>query len=340
MNTKSRLLLPLAASLAALQGCTTVGQTCEDMQPAARVDTAMPVATRAPDAAPVAVPKAAMPATKVATSDAPIATAAKPEAASAPAATAGDRYTVLPGDTLAGIAAKPAVYGDARLWQLLYRDNVQLIGPRGLIFPNQVLNVGRNHTADEIKALITPVKRVVPAAVQVAKTPAVAQPAPGTIPAAEAKAAEVKPVEAKPAEAVAAQVKAPAASVAATPHAAPPAGEAPKGAPTVGGQVGKLSEYLNAGRRAFEAGDTPWATYYYSTYLEQKNDDANAWGELGNIHYLDGNLADAAKCYYNAANLLIDRGQTARAMELIPAIDEGDPGLSEALHQRLVTIRR
>ena len=91
---------------------------------------------------------------------------------------------------------------------------------------------------------------------------------------------------------------------------------------------------------AFAAGDTPWAIYYYSIYLDQKNTDASAWGELGNVHYLDGNFPEAAKAYFNAANLLIDRGQTARAMELIPAIEEGDPSLYDAILLRLTTLKR
>jgi hypothetical protein len=336
LNPKSQLLLPLAVSLAVLQACGTVDQRNCDTQPAANVDTVTPVATKATAETPL-VPMAAAPAAVPAPAPAPTVVqvaAAAPDAAPPPVATTKtdanlasssvDRYTVLPGDTLASIAAKKEVYGDARLWPLLYRANVQLIGPQGVIYPNQVLVVGRNHTLEDINALTTRPKRAMPPAPAVAKAPAA--PAPVATPLAEAKVADLKQGESKPAE---------------SKQAIPPAGDAPKGAPAVGGPVMvKPAEYLSSARRAFAAGDGPWAIYYYSVYLDQKNDDANAWGELGNIYYFDGNLPDAAKAYYNAANLLIDRGQTARAIELIPVIEEGEPGLSEALYQRLTTIKR
>jgi len=295
-----------------------------DTQPAARVDTAAPLATRTqtevpavsaatPVVAPVPAAAPTVVVVPVVTPTVPTTTttdAANPASGSASV----DRYTVLPGDTLALIAAKKEVYGDARLWPLLYRANVQLIGPRGLIYPNQVSVVGRNHTLEDINALISQPKRVMAPVATATKPPAspIVAPSSGDAPA--------KPVESK--------------------QAVAPTSEAPKGAPAVGGSATiKPADYLFSARRAFAAGDGPWAIYYYSVYLEQKNDDANAWGELGNIYYFDGNLPDAAKAYYNAANLLIDRGQTARAMELIPVIEEGEPGLSEALYQRLTTIR-
>jgi hypothetical protein len=121
--------------------------------------------------------------------------------------------------------------------------------------------------------------------------------------------------------------------------AAPTTSEAPKTS-SAPGKSAKLSDYLNGAREAFAAGDTPWSIYYYSVYLGQKVNDAAAWGELGNVHYFDGNLMEAAQAFFNAANLFIDRGQTARALELIPAIEEGDPGLAEALQLRLTTVKK
>jgi hypothetical protein len=339
MTITSRPLLPLVASLLVLQACGTVDQRYPDSQPAAAVDTITPVAApHTPTAAPVAqvIPVApSAPALAPVTEASPAGTMPTPvDTSKAP--TMVDRYTVMPGDTLVGIAAKNEIYGDSRLWPLLYRANVQQIGPQGLIFPKQVLVVSRNHSPDEVAALIarprkpmTLAKPVVPTSAPVANAPS----APG--PSAEGMASETMPVEAK-----AAATPVPVAKPTESPTAAQPAGNAPKGTPGAAGQPGQLADYLAGGRRAFAAGDVPWAVYYYSVYLEQKYDDANAWGELGNVHYFDGNFADAAKAYYNAANLLIDRGQTARAMSLIPAIEEGDPGLSEALHQRLTTIKR
>jgi hypothetical protein len=299
MDVQSRLMLPLAVSLAVLQACSSVDQRTDDTQPATTVENVTPVVAIPRTEASIAVPVAAV---------APVPVMPMPMAVdSGKTPVSVSLYTVMPGDTLAGIAAKREVYGDARLWPLLYRANVQQIGSRGLIFPNQVLSVERHHGPDEVSRLITRPKRSLPPPALAAKPPA------------QVKPLETKSVENKPTTL--------------------PMGSAPKGMPAVNQPI-RLSDYLNGGRQAFAAGDTPWAIYYYSIYLEQRNDDANVWGELGNIYYFDGNLPDAAKAYYNAANLLIDRGQTVRGVELIPAIEEGDPGLAEALHQRLTTVKQ
>ena len=331
MHKTTGLILPLAISLTSLPACSTPEQRSEASQSAAPVEiraTAVPAAAPAP----VVTTAAATPA-KVETRN---------------PATLVDRYTVMPGDTLGGIAARQDVYGDARLWPLLYRANVSQIGPGGLIFPNQVLTVDRKYSQEDVRAITSRPKAANAAVAAVSEKPAV-EPLPVTTAAATSTAASGTPATA-PAEQAAKDTPAtseksevqPAAQSAqgkpaASRAAAPPAGQAPQGAPAASA---KASDYLSGARAAFAAGDTPWAIYYYSIYLDQKNTDASAWGELGNVHYLDGNFPEAAKAYFNAANLLIDRGQTARAMELIPAIEEGDPSLSDAIHLRLTTVKR
>lgn len=331
MHKTTGLILPLAISLASLPACSTPEQRSEASQSAAPVEIR---ATAVPAAAPAPVVTTAT------------ATPAKVETRNP--ATLVDRYTVMPGDTLGGIAARQDVYGDARLWPLLYRANVSQIGPGGLIFPNQVLTVDRKYSQEDVRAITSRPKAANAAVAAVAEKPAV-EPLPVTTAAATSTAASGTPATA-PAEQAAKDTPAtsekseapPAAQSAqgkpaASRAAAPPAGQAPQGAPAASA---KASDYLSGARAAFAAGDTPWAIYYYSIYLDQKNTDASAWGELGNVHYLDGNFPEAAKAYFNAANLLIDRGQTARAMELIPAIEEGDPSLSDAIHLRLTTVKR
>jgi len=304
MHTKSRLILPLLISLAALPGCSTVEQKSPENSPSVQAEVSAPVTVAQPTAAAASAPVASP---KVDASELPVFI---------------DRYTVVPGDTLALIAAKQAVYGDARLWPLLYRANANQIGPRGLIFPNQVLVVDRNHTQEDVKTLLARAKKP--------NTPApLADTAPTAAPVAAPAAAPVASTE-KSVE---------AAPTAAAPAAVTPAGKAPQGAP-VAGQTVKLSDYLNGARQAFAAGDSDWAIYYYSVYLEQKNTDAHVWGELGNVYYFEGDFSEAAKSYFNVANLLIDRGQTARAIELIPVIEEGDQALAAAIYQRLTTVKQ
>jgi LysM repeat protein len=330
MHKTSGFILPLAIiSLASLQGCSTAEQRAE-------VESIKPVAVKQAPVEAGATASAASPAqVDISNLPAPV-----------------DRYTVMPGDTLGGIAARQEVYGDARLWPLLYRANISQIGPGGLIYPKQVLIVDRSHRQEDVKALtVRPKTASAPAAVS-------AKPAGEPQPVATASAASpvATSAPAAPPAAQAPPVVAPAAATTSMPAAPPPTAQAPQSTPataskpatTPTGQApqgapsasAKPSDYLYGARRAFAAGDTPRAIYYYSVYLGQKNNDVSAWGELGNVHYFDGNLPEAAKAYFNAANLLIDRGQTARAIELIPVIDEGDPSLSAALHQRLTTIKR
>lgn len=248
----------------------------------------------------------------------------KVEADTSPASIV-DRYTVMPGDTLALIAAKQEIYGDARLWPLLYRANANQVGPDGLIFPKQVLAVNRNYTQDEVKALTGATRKPAAPAPQVSDKPA------------QKATIDTAPITEKPAA---------KASENPVQRLAPPAGLAPQGTlgtlGTMGaaGQTIKLSDYLRGAREAFAAGDSPWAIYYYSIYLQQKVTDIDVWGELGNVYYLDGKYTEAAKAYFNVANLLIDRGQTARALELMPVIEEGDAGLSAAIYQRLTTVKQ
>lgn len=98
-------------------------------------------------------------------------------------------------------------------------------------------------------------------------------------------------------------------------------------------------EFIEAARRAFAAGDIPWSLYYYNTYLASHSRDARAWGEIGNVYYLDGQLPESAQAYFNAANIMIDQGRASAAAQLLPAVEEGNPTLAQALYGRLLTLR-
>lgn len=269
----------------------------------------------------------------------PAASAATPSSPVTPATTTNaalpTQYTVVAGDTLAKVAARKDVYGNPKLWSLLYRANNDIIGAQGLIYPGQVLVINRNYTPEDLKAMTERPKPI-------AKT------APDTkVPVVTASTAAPKPatpaLPTTPAPAVAAASLAPAAVPA---PAAPPVADA---APTAVAPTAAVArapaasprgpDYMNAARRAFAAGDIPWALYYYNTHLASNSHDARAWGELGNVYYLDGQLPESAQAYFNAANLMIDQGRARAATQLMPAIQEGNPGLAQALYGRLLTLR-
>ncbi len=64
------------------------------------------------------------------------------------AAQSGDRYTVQPGDSLWGIAARPAIYHDPLLWPILYQGNRDRLDDPDMIYPQQELAVPRGYSQD------------------------------------------------------------------------------------------------------------------------------------------------------------------------------------------------
>lgn len=74
----------------------------------------------------------------------------KPEPAPQPRAV--QEVKVVSGDDLAGIAARPEVYGDALLWPLIYKANRDQIKDPTEIYAGQVLSIPRDKTADEQSA--------------------------------------------------------------------------------------------------------------------------------------------------------------------------------------------
>lgn len=63
-------------------------------------------------------------------------------------------YVVNARDNLWGIAAKPGVYGDARLWPLLLKANASLIKSPDMIKPGITLRIERAPSAAEIEAAL------------------------------------------------------------------------------------------------------------------------------------------------------------------------------------------
>jgi nucleoid-associated protein YgaU len=65
-----------------------------------------------------------------------------------------DTYTVERGDSLWGISGKSSIYGDSYQWPLIYKANRDQIKDADLIYPNQVLDIDRNASSDDIDAAI------------------------------------------------------------------------------------------------------------------------------------------------------------------------------------------
>ena len=100
-------------------------------------------ASTSEEAPPPSQPAAAAPA--------PAAPAAPAAAAPAPAA---GQYTVIRGDNLWAISAKPSIYGNPYEWPLIYKANSDQIKDADLIYPGQVLAIDANPSASDVDAAI------------------------------------------------------------------------------------------------------------------------------------------------------------------------------------------
>lgn len=72
----------------------------------------------------------------------------------APVAKTEETYTVVRGDHLWGISAKPKIYGNPYQWPLLFRANRDKIRDADLIEPGQVFTIERNASPADIEAAV------------------------------------------------------------------------------------------------------------------------------------------------------------------------------------------
>ena len=62
------------------------------------------------------------------------------------------RYTVVEGDNLSRIAEQNAVYGDGRLWPLIFKANSDKLSDPGKVQPGMVLVIPRNLSQAQMDA--------------------------------------------------------------------------------------------------------------------------------------------------------------------------------------------
>ncbi|MCG6886939.1 MAG: LysM peptidoglycan-binding domain-containing protein [Proteobacteria bacterium] len=65
-----------------------------------------------------------------------------------------DTYTVVRGDNLWNIAAKPSIYSNPYHWPLIYKANSNKIKDPDLIYPNQVFDIKGDYTVTEMEAAV------------------------------------------------------------------------------------------------------------------------------------------------------------------------------------------
>jgi len=107
-------------------------------------------------------------------------------------------------------------------------------------------------------------------------------------------------------------------AVVTTPKAVVKATEATKTQVAIGGasMAPKKPADLAAARKAFWQQDLAQAEIFYKQQIKTAKADADSWGELGNVYYLQAKWKQAAVAYTEAALLLLDKGDFPQAMYL------------------------
>jgi len=101
------------------------------------------------------------------------------------------------------------------------------------------------------------------------------------------------------------------------------------------GTAAKAEDKLSTARAAFAAGDVNAAIEGYRAYIAANPKSIPAQGELGNVLYSVGAVAEASQAYFEAASLAVEQNQIEVAEALVPAVIEGNPMLANALIDKL-----
>jgi tetratricopeptide (TPR) repeat protein len=104
--------------------------------------------------------------------------------------------------------------------------------------------------------------------------------------------------------------------------------------PSMAKNIG-VEDSMSKARASFASGDVKSAIEGYRQIIAKSPDDVAARGELGNVLYAVGNIAEAAQAYFDAASLAVDKNQPEIAESLLPAIIEGNPMLATQLNDKL-----
>jgi tetratricopeptide (TPR) repeat protein len=101
-----------------------------------------------------------------------------------------------------------------------------------------------------------------------------------------------------------------------------------------------LDPQIVSARQAYARKQYQDAIGIYRAYISRHNDNASAFGELGNVLLAAGRPQEAAQAYYEASSRLIDVGQPGSVYLLLPHIEQQDPLLAAVLTRRLASLPR
>lgn len=100
-----------------------------------------------------------------------------------------------------------------------------------------------------------------------------------------------------------------------------------------------VSVDLVAARQAFWQRNLPKAEALYKQQVENTQANADAWGELGNVYYLQAKWLQAASAYTEAALLLLDKGDFPQAMFMRYIVFGLDPKKIKRIDDRVKALQ-
>ena len=92
---------------------------------------------------------------------------------------------------------------------------------------------------------------------------------------------------------------------------------------------------LNAARQAFWQRDMASAENLYKKITMSDVDNINAWGELGNIYFMQSKWKAAAKAYAEVTLKLLDENDFPRAAYMHSMVNRLDPAQAGRINERL-----
>ncbi len=105
-------------------------------------------------------------------------------------------------------------------------------------------------------------------------------------------------------------------------------------------EAASANSLLRTARQAFQQGKLDIAIEKYNELVELENDEADFYGELGNVYYAMGKWDKAGIAYYEAATRLIEERHFAQVAYLQRVIRGLDVERAEKLTEKLAALSR
>ena len=111
-----------------------------------------------------------------------------------------------------------------------------------------------------------------------------------------------------------------------------------QGALTTDKEAASVNDLLRSARQAFNSGKLDVAITQYNSLISLDHDEADFYGELGNVHYAMGSWEKAGAAYYEAATRLIEKRQFSQIRYLQRVIKGLDSERAEKLENQLANL--